>query len=79
MSDTDTKPTISNQTITQELDAALAEVTEAEAALDVVLRELRAGVRAEKVRVSEAVENAFTRLRNSRTTLSRLRERLVDK
>lgn len=77
---TDTeKPTekLTEQSIAEQIDAALVEVTEAEAALDVVLRELRAGVRAEKIRVSEAVDNAFTRLRNGRLTLSRLRERLT--
>lgn len=65
--------------IAEQIDAALAEVTAAEQALELVLRELRAGVRAEKVTVSEAVENAFTRLRNSRMTLSKLRGELREK
>lgn len=68
---------LTEQSIAKQIDAALVEVTEAEAALDIVLRELRAGVRAEKIRVSDAVDNAFTRLRNGRLTLSRLRERLT--
>ena len=63
--------------ITEQIDAALTEVTAAESALEGLLRDLNAGIRAEKVKVSEAVENAFTRLRNSRITLSNLREELV--
>jgi hypothetical protein len=63
--------------ITKQIDAALAEVTAAESALELVLRELNAGVRAEKVKVSEVVESAFTRLRNGRIALSKLREDLV--
>lgn len=66
-------------TVTEQIDAALAEVTAAEEALEVLLRDLRAGVRAEKVTVSEAVEKAFTRLRNSRIALSSLRELLDER
>lgn len=65
--------------VTEQIDAAIAEVTAAEAALDMVLRELRSGVRAEKVTVSETVERAFARLRKSRETLSQLREALTEK
>lgn len=57
-----------------DLDAALTEVAAAEAALDVVLRDLRAGVRAEKVTITAAVESAFTRLRHSREVLARAKE-----
>jgi hypothetical protein len=64
--------------IKEQIDAALSEVTEAENALASVLRDLNSGIRAEKVTVSEAVEKAFTRLRNSRQTLSKLREELPD-
>jgi hypothetical protein len=63
--------------ITEKIDAALAEVTAAEAALAELLQDLRAGVRAEKVKVSEAVETAFERLRRSRVALSELREQLA--
>jgi hypothetical protein len=64
--------------ITEQIDAALVEVTAAEGALEALLRDLNAGIRAEKVKVSEAVEGAFTRLRNSRMTLSKLREELAE-
>lgn len=64
--------------ITEQIDIALAEVTAAEAALATVLSELRAGVRAEKVAVSDTVEKAFTRLRKGREALSKLREDLTD-
>lgn len=63
----------SSDTLRAELDAALAEVTMAEEALDAVLRQLRATARAEKVTISEAVESAFTRLRSARTALAKLR------
>ncbi len=56
------------------VDAAIAEVTAAEGALDGVLRELRAGARAEKVTVSSGVEQAFVRLRAARAELARLRD-----
>jgi hypothetical protein len=62
----------------EELDAALSEVSSAEQALDTVLRELRSGVRAEKVTITAAIEEAFARLRVSRVALAKLRERLVD-
>lgn len=63
--------------ITEQIDAALSEVTAAEAALATLLQDLRSGVRAEKVTVSEAVEQAFARLRRSRIALSQLREQLA--
>ena len=63
--------------ITEQIDIALAEVTAAESALATVLSELRAGVRAEKVAVSDTVEKAFTRLRKGREALSKLREEIV--
>lgn len=65
-------------TITEQIDNALAEVTAAETALATVLGELRSGVRAEKVAASEAVENAFSRLRKGREALSKLREELLN-
>lgn len=60
--------------IREKLDIALSEVTAAENALEGVLRDLRAGVRAEKVTITLAVEGAFERLRKSRAELARLRE-----
>lgn len=62
----------------EKLDAALSEVTAAEQALDAVLRDLRSGVRAEKVTITSAVEGAFVRLRNSRAALASLRELVAD-
>ena len=58
------------------LEAALDDVTAAEHALDAALCELRAGIRAEKVKITEAVEDAFSRLRTTRAALASLRERI---
>lgn len=63
-----------SRTLRERLDAALTEVTAAEQALDEVLRQLRSGARAEKVTITAAVEGAFSRLRNSRAELAKLRE-----
>jgi hypothetical protein len=64
--------------VTEQIDIALAEVTAAEDELAKVLGELRAGVRAEKVAISETVEKAFSRLRKGRQALSELREQLTE-
>ncbi len=71
------KDDVTSTELRKELEAALAEVTAAEDALDRVLRELRAGVRAEKVTITAEIEGAFIRLRTSRAVLAKLRE-LVD-
>ncbi len=71
---TQPKNDVSSQVLREKLEAALTEVTAAEQALDDVLRQLRSGVRAEKVTVTAAVEGAFSRLRNSRAALAALRE-----
>lgn len=71
---TQSKNDASSQVLREKLEAALTEVTAAEQALDDVLRQLRSGVRAEKVTVTAAVESAFSRLRNSRAALAALRE-----
>ena len=60
----------------KEIDVALAEVTAAEDALAALLRDLRAGARAEKVTVSEAVQDAFMRLRKAREMLANLRDHI---
>jgi hypothetical protein len=60
--------------ILEKLDTAVTEVTAAEQALESVLRELRTGARAEKVKITETVERAFERLRASRIALATLRE-----
>ena len=67
---------VDTELLRAEIVAALAEVEAAEAALEDVLRDLRGGPRAEKVRVTEAVETAFDRLRKGRAALAKLRERL---
>lgn len=64
--------------ISEQIDAALTEVTAAESALDALLKELRAGVRAEKVTITAAVEKAFTRLRKGRAELSKLRDLVAE-
>lgn len=58
------------------LTRALSEVALAEAALESALRELRSGPRAEKVTVSSAVEDAFSRVRAARAALAALRDQL---
>ena len=65
-----------NKPLRDELEATLADVIAAEQALGAVLRELNAGVRADKVTVTQAVEAAFRRLRSSREALARIRVRL---
>ena len=62
--------------ISEELDAAIIEVSQAEGALEGLLRALQAGVRAEKVAASDAITQAFDRLRAARVTLSKLRDSL---
>ncbi len=58
----------------EKLDAALQEVTAAEAALEGLLRELQVAPRAEKVTVTQIVETAFRRLRTAREQLAKLHE-----
>lgn len=60
-------------TVRIQLDTALAEVSAAEKALEEVLLDLRAGIRAEKVTITAALENAFIRLRGSRAALAKLK------
>lgn len=60
------------------LDAALSEVTAAEESLELVLRELRGGARAEKVTISAALEKAFERVRAARAELAKLRDQVDD-
>ena len=72
-----TAPDSTTSLLRTEVDTALAEVAAAEHALYEVLDALGAGVRAEKVRATEAVEAAFVRLRQSRSALTTAR-RLLD-
>ncbi len=60
------------------IDAALTEVGAAEAALAALLLELRRAPRAEKVTVTEVIENAFARLRAARQELARLHDLVAD-
>jgi hypothetical protein len=72
------KDDVTTTALRSELDAALAEVSAAEQALDVALRDIRAGIRSEKVTISAAIEGALDRLRNGRAALAKLQQ-LVDK
>src|SRR5690349_9669726 len=56
------------------IDTALAEVEAAEGALAKLLEDLRGAPRAEKVKVTEVIETAFSRLRAAREELARLRD-----
>ena len=64
-------------TITERLDAAIEEVTLAEGVLAGLIRDLEAGVRAEKVLSSEVVTQAFARLRTARAALAEVREAIA--
>lgn len=68
---------IESAALRSKLDIALSEVTAAETALEIVLQGIRGGLRAEKVTVSAAVEEAFVRVRAARAKLAELREELV--
>ena len=54
------------------LAAAEAEVAAAESALEELLKTLKVQPRTEKVRITEVLETAFTRLRTARTELAKL-------
>lgn len=58
----------------KKIDIALTEVNAAETALATLLLELRRAPRAEKVTVTDVVENAFARLRTARQELARLHD-----
>jgi hypothetical protein len=58
----------------EKIEFALAEVDAAETALATLLLELRRAPRAEKVTVTDVVENAFARLRTARQELARLHD-----
>lgn len=60
----------SDDGIRSKLEDARSDVEQAEARLEGVLAELRVAPRAEKVRVSRAIEEALERLRNARAKLS---------
>ena len=62
----------------ERLSAAISEVTLAENALETALRELTSRPRAEKVTVTDAVSDAFARLRKARQELSALHELIAD-
>ena len=66
-------PLSSDPEVHRRLSTALTEVAAAEDALDAVLQELRTRVRAEKVTITPAVEEAFARLRRARAALEELR------
>jgi hypothetical protein len=58
------------------VSAAQQELSEAERTLDKVLGEILTTIPAEKIGVSRVVEDAFSRLRRAKSTLSVLQNRL---
>jgi hypothetical protein len=58
------------------VSTAQQELSEAERELDKVLGEILTTIPAEKIGVTSVVENAFTRLRRAKGTLSVLQNRL---
>jgi hypothetical protein len=58
------------------VSAAQQELSEAERTLDEVLGEILTTIPAEKIGVSRVVEDAFSRLRRAKSTLSVLQNRL---
>ena len=60
------------QRILEEVRAAKNGVAEAEGDLARLLREIRAGARAEKITISEALQTAFEKLRATRQHLETL-------
>jgi len=60
------------QRILEEVRAAKNGVAEAEGDLARLLREIRAGARAEKITISEALQDAFEKLRATRQHLETL-------
>ena len=55
--------------VLEEIRAAQSVVAEAEADLGRLLREIQGGLRAEKVTISEALQEAFDKLRSAREHL----------
>jgi hypothetical protein len=63
--------------LVSKVEAAKHELTEAEADIEKLLRELRAKARAEKTTISEVLETAFNKLRSARGNVEALEE-LID-
>jgi hypothetical protein len=60
--------------VVAKVQAAKTELTEAEADIEKLLRELRAKARAEKTTISEVLQTAFTKLRSARRNVEALEE-----
>lgn len=64
------------KTLLEKLTTAKQEITDAEGNLEQALAEIQVAPRADKMAVSEVVQEAFTKLRAARVNLTEL-ERLV--
>ena len=59
--------------VLSKVEAAKREMTEAEADIEKLLRDLRANARAEKTTISEVLEAAFNRVRSARGSVEALK------
>lgn len=63
--------------ILEQIVSAKNEITSAEEAIRVVLRELQISTSGEEVTISQVVEDAFGRLRSAKTSLASLEKTLT--
>lgn len=75
----DEAPAVTQALLVSKVQAAKQEMTEAEADIERLLRELRARARAEKATISEVLEAAFDKLRSARGNVEALEELIVIK
>jgi hypothetical protein len=66
-----------NDLILKKVEAAKREVAEAEAELEVALRDMDVLPRAEKRTINQVLQDAFEKIRSARTTLSDLENIVV--
>jgi hypothetical protein len=77
--DQDKTPGVPRALLISKVHAAKQEMTEAEADIQRLLRELRAKARAEKTTISEVLETAFNKLRSARGNVEALEELIATK
>jgi hypothetical protein len=77
--DQDESPNVPRALLVSKVQAAKHEMTEAEADIERLLRELRATARAEKSTISEVLEAAFNKLRSARGNVEALEELIATK
>jgi hypothetical protein len=75
--DQDETRQVSRALLVSKVQAAKREMTEAEADIKKLLRELRAKARAEKTTISQVLEAAFNKLRSARENVEALEELLA--